>query len=163
MSALSRRLFIASGAAAIAAPTGAFARAPEIFMDDGGVFGKAWTHALGGYDTVAYHSLAPDAEPVPGDESYQAMYKGVSWIFSSQDNLDAFQSDPDRYRPQYGGYCAWAMARNKLAKGDPAVWLVRDGKLYLNVSARIKRQWLKNIERDIARADANWPGILDRN
>lgn len=163
MSGFSRRLFIASGVAAFAAPTSAFARASEIFMDNGGVFSDAWTYAVGGHDVVAYHSLVPDAAPVPGDDALEAKYKGVSWIFSSQENLDAFQSDPDRYRPQYGGYCAWAMARNKLAKGDPTVWHIRDGKLYLNVSLRIKRQWLKNIERDIARANANWPGILDRN
>lgn len=98
-----------------------------------------------------------------GVEAFSATYLGHAWLFRSQGNLDAFNADPDRYRPQYGGYCAWAMARDKLAKGDPAVWHLRDSKLYLNVSTRYKREWLEKIDRDIARADANWPSILDRN
>lgn len=159
----SRRLFVLAGGAAMLAPMRAAARAPEIYMQGGGVFAKGWAHAVGGYDTVAYHALSPDAAPVQGVEAYSATYKGQSWLFRSQENHDAFNDDPDRYRPQYGGYCAWALARNKLAKGDPAVWHIEDGKLYLNVSTRYKREWLEHIDRDIARADANWPGILDRN
>ncbi len=160
---LTRRFFVGAGAAALFSPSGALAKAPEIYLDGGGVFSGAWTHALGGYDTVAYHTLSPDTAPVMGSEAYEAQYKGASWLFASQENLDAFRSDPDRYRPRYGGYCAWAMARDKLAKGDPDVWHIKDRKLYLNVSARYKRLWLKNVDRDIARGDANWPAILDRN
>jgi YHS domain-containing protein len=151
-----------AGAAAFA-PLPAFARAPEIYMDAGGVFGKGWDYAVGGYDVVAYHTLEATADPIMGADAFQTEYKGVSWRFSSQNNLDAFLEDPDRYRPAYGGYCAWAMARNKLAKGAPKVWHIRDSKLYLNVSPRYKREWLANVERDISRADAVWPAILDRN
>ncbi|MEM8770502.1 MAG: YHS domain-containing (seleno)protein [Pseudomonadota bacterium] len=160
-----RRTVMAStlaGGIAIAA-TGALARAPEIYLDDGGLFGQGWSHAVGGHDVVAYHSLQSGAAPVMGSEDFRTEYKGASWIFSSQENLDAFVADPDRYRPRYGGYCAWAMARNKLAKGDPRVWHIRDGELFLNVSPRFKKEWLANVERDITRADKNWPDILDRN
>ncbi len=162
MHTITRRMFVATGVAAVALPTPTFAKAPEIYMDGGGVFAKAWTHAVGGYDTVAYHDLSSDDAPVIGSEDYATEYKGVVWLFASQENLDAFRNDPDRYRPQYGGYCAWAMARNKLAKGDPEVWHIAGGKLYLNVSPRYKREWLAEIDRDIARADANWPAILER-
>ncbi len=160
---VTRRVFMATGVAAAALPVRALARSPEIYMDGGGVFGRAWRHAVGGYDTVAYHSLSQGDAPVMGLEEHTTEYKGASWVFASQENLDAFKDDPDQYRPRYGGYCAWAMARNKLAKGDPAVWHIEDDRLYLNVSTRYKREWLQNIDRDIARADANWPAILDRN
>lgn len=160
----SRRDFVqAASFAAVLAPGALLARAPEIYLDKGGFFGKGWAHAVNGYDVVEYRSLKAGAAPVKGSEEFRADYMGASWLFASQENLDAFNADPDRYRPRYGGYCAWAMAREKLAKGDPEVWHIRDGELYLNVSTRYKREWLENVERDIARADAVWPGILDKS
>ncbi len=147
-------LFVSSGAAA---------RAPEIFMQGGGFFGSAWEYAIDGHDAVAYYSLEEGAAPVPGDDAFVTTYKGEKWRFSSQENLDAFEADPARYAPQYGGYCAWAVAENKLAKGAPAHWHIHNGKLYLNVNARIKKKWLSDIEGYLARSEENWPGILDRN
>ncbi len=138
------------------------ARAPEIYMDKGGVFSAAWDYAVGGYDVVAYFELDQGAAPVAGVDAYVADYKGVQWRFASAENLARFKANPDQYRPQYGGYCAWAMARDKFARGDPKTWYVYEGKLFLNISRRYKREWLANIDRDIARANANWPGILDR-
>lgn len=161
-----RRASLTIVAGGVLAPLGfspAHARAPEIYIDDGGLFGQGWKHAVGGYDAVAYHSLGEDDAPVPGSEDLQTEYKGVSWLFSSQENLDAFKAEPDRYRPHFGGYCAWAMARNKLAKGDPEVWHIHESVLYLNVSPRFKREWLANLERDLMRGNENWPGILERN
>lgn len=144
-----------------ASAVAAEARAPEVYLDKGGVFGKAWEYAVDGYDVVAYHSLDEGAAPIAGEDAYIAEYKGVKWRFSSQGNLDAFQADPERYRPAYGGYCAWAMARGKLAKGDPKAWYVYGGKLYLNVNARIQRRWLSDLDNEIARANANWPAALE--
>ena len=141
---------------------GAEARAPEIYMKKGGAFGSGWSYAVGGYDVVAYFDLAEGGAPVRGSDEFVADYKGVRWRFASQENLDKFKASPDFYRPQFGGYCAWAMARGKLAKGDPKTWYVYEGKLFLNISPRYKREWLANIDRDIARGEANWPGILDR-
>jgi hypothetical protein len=158
-----RRSVIAAGVAApVLLPTMAFARASEIFMDEGGLFSSEWTHAVGGHDVVAYHSLPAEAAPVAGDAGFSTSYKDVDWLFSDADNREAFNADPDKYRPAYGGYCAWAMARGKLAKGEPEVWHVYNGVLYLNVSKRIKKDWLSNIDRDIERANANWPGVLEK-
>lgn len=145
------------------AGTSAEARAPEVYMQSGGFFGKAWEYAINGYDAVAYYALEEGADPVEGNDAFVATYKGEKWRFSNQENLDAFEADPAQYAPQYGGYCAWAVAENKLAKGDPAQWHVHEGKLYLNVNARIKRSWLSDIEGYLARSEMNWPGILDRN
>lgn len=158
------RSFVAAlTALAIFAFGAAEAKSPEIFMDEGGVFSKAWDYALDGYDAVAYFDLEKDAPPVAGLDEYSTEYKGVKWRFSSEENLQKFVADPDAYRPQYGGYCAWAMARDKLAKGDPEVWYVYEGKLYLNISKSIQRKWLSDIDDEIKRADANWPGVLDEN
>ena len=137
-------------------------RAPDIYMDKGGIFGTPWQYAVGGVDVVAYWSLEAGADPVPGSDEFATAYKGVNWRFSSQENLDAFIADPDRYRPQYGGYCAWAVAEGKLAKGDPRHWHVHEGKLYLNVSAGIKRRWLRDLDGYLSKSEANWPGVLAR-
>ncbi len=139
------------------------ARMPEIYMGKGGVFSAAWGYAVGGYDVVAYFELEDGDAPVAGSDAYVTPYKGVQWRFASAENLAKFKANPDQYRPQYGGYCAWAMARDKFAKGDPKVWYVYEGKLFLNVSQRYKREWLAEIDRDIARANANWPKILERD
>ncbi len=152
---------LVSGFAIAASP--ASARAPEIYLDEGGLFSAPWDYAVDGYDVVAYHSLTPDAEPVPGSDEFVAEYKGARWRFASAENLAAFEADPDRYRPQYGGYCAWAVAEGTLAKGDPRQWHVREDKLYLNVNARIKRRWLSDVEDYLARSEKNWPDILDKN
>ena len=80
----------------------------------------------GGYDVVAYFT---ESKPVEGKDKFQTEHLGADWYFSSQANLDAFKSDPDKYLPQYGGYCAWALSEGSLAKGDPNHWTVLDGKL----------------------------------
>ena len=82
------------------------------------------------------------------------------WFFANQQNLDTFKADPDAYTPQYGGYCAWAVAQGKLAKGDPRHWHIKDGRLYLNYSRSINETWLKDVPGYIQEADKNWPQIL---
>ena len=126
------------------------AHAEDIFMK------RSWSHAVGGYDVVAYHT---QSEAVVGNDAYQTELHGVTWRFSSQANLDLFLANPDQYRPHYGGYCAWAMASGKKAAGDPNVWHIYEGNLYLNVSPGIKRKWLKDIDGFIERADAQWAAL----
>ena len=63
------------------------------------------------------------------------------------------------YAPQYGGYCAWAVSQGYTAKIDPAAWRIVDGKLYLNYSKSVQRQWTEEIAVNIAEGDRNWPGI----
>lgn len=129
----------------------ALADEPEIYTG----FGSSL--AVGGYDTVAYFS---EGQPVKGSKDFTLDYKGATWRFSSQENLEAFEQDPDAFAPQYGGYCAWAMAMGNLAKGDPKVWTIYEGALYLNVNKSTQKKWLKDIPGFIEKADANWPGIL---
>lgn len=148
-------------AAAFLASFAAEARAPEIYLQESGLFSRAWEYAADGYDVVAYFDLDADAAPVAGNDAFVTDYKGVKWRFASQENLDAFEADPSRYAPAYGGYCAWATARGYLAKGDPAAWSVHNGTLYLNFNNRIRRDWLSDVDNEISRGDANWPDVLD--
>ncbi len=114
--------------------------------------------AVGGYDAVSYHTVG---EPVRGSRDFETEWNGASWRFSSQENLDLFLADPAAYAPQYGGYCAWAMAQGYAAKGDPSIWSIVDGKLYLNFDRTVQIRWQEDIPGHIERANANYPAILN--
>ncbi|OEF30026.1 YHS domain-containing (seleno)protein [Vibrio rumoiensis] len=114
--------------------------------------------ALEGYDSVAYFT---EGKPVKGNKAFKTTYQGADWLFSSQEHLDLFTGDPEKYAPQYGGYCAWALGSEKqLAPGDPLQWTVYNGKLYVNYDKSVKEKWLPNKDTFIKSADAQWPAIL---
>jgi len=114
--------------------------------------------AVGGYDVVAYFD---QGKPLKGSEQFSTTWKGAEWHFASQDHLERFKADPARYAPQYGGYCAWAVAHNDTATGDPTLWTIVDGKLYLNYNADIQHKWRRNEKELIGDADGYWPGLVD--
>lgn len=114
--------------------------------------------AVGGYDVVSFHQ----GSPVEGKPKLATSWRGANWLFANQDNLDTFLTEPEKYAPAYGGYCAWAVAENKLAKGKPKHWTIKDGVLYLNFNKKIKDRWLTDIDGFIVKANANWPGVLDK-
>ncbi len=116
------------------------------------------SNAAGGYDVTAYFT---DMKPVKGNKKFQTEYMGATWLFASQENLDKFIQDPEKYAPQYGGYCAWAAARGDTYKGDPEYWSLHDGKLYLNFDQEVKDKWLRDKESFISKADARWPALLE--
>ena len=120
--------------------------------------GRFSSAALSGYDAVAYFS---EGRPVEGSAELTTEWRGASWRFVSPENLAAFRANPAAYAPQYGGYCAYAVAKGGTAPGDPKVWRIVDGKLYLNLNAEIGRRWAMDIPGYIAKADANWPTVLD--
>ena len=122
------------------------------------VFTGRGDFAINGYDTVAYHL---EMKPVKGDSDFTAEWNGAVWRFKNAENRDLFQSDPERWAPKYGGYCAWAVAHNSTAKTDPKAWSIVDDRLYLNLSLNIRKKWSKDIPGNIARADANWPAVLN--
>ena len=130
----------------------AHARANEIYT---GIFSSL---AVGGYDTVAYFK---QGKPVLGIAEFATEYKGATWRFASKENLDAFKAQPTAYAPQYGGYCSWAIAQNYTASGDPLVWKIVDGRLYLNYDRDVQAKWEKDIPGFIASANKNWPAALD--
>ena len=113
---------------------------------------------LAGYDAVAYFT---EGKPVKGDDNFSTEYKDAEWFFSSQANLDAFLADPDRYVPQYGGYCAWAVSQGYTASGDPLQWSVVDDRLFLNYDASVQATWNADRANFIKQADKNWPKVLN--
>lgn len=115
--------------------------------------------ALGGYDATAYFNAG---KPVAGRRDITLQYMGATWRFASEAGRAAFQAEPTKYAPQYGGYCAWAVSQGYTAKGDPLAWTIADGKLYLNYNQSVKRGWEKDIPGNVAKADANWPTVLDK-
>ena len=114
--------------------------------------------AVSGYDPVAYFT---QSRPVKGSDDFSFKYKDAKWYFSSQENLELFKSNPDKYAPQYGGYCAWAVAQGYTADGNPMNWAIRDGKLYLNYNTSIQDKWLKDVDAFIIKANQNWPKVLE--
>ncbi|HHL43943.1 MAG TPA: twin-arginine translocation pathway signal protein [Hellea balneolensis] len=113
--------------------------------------------AVGGYDVVSFHQ----GNPIKGEHKISTMWKGAQWRFANQNNLETFLKDPEKYAPAYGGYCAWAIAQGKLAKGSPKYWSLRDGRLYLNFNKKIKQRWLEDTKGFIEKADKLWPSVLD--
>ncbi|MFK7915668.1 MAG: YHS domain-containing (seleno)protein [Pseudomonadales bacterium] len=116
--------------------------------------------AIRGYDPVAYFSLVDGAKAVAGSPEITAQYMGSTWQFASEKNRAAFQANPTRYAPQYGGYCAFAVSHGFTKPVDPDAWHIKNDKLYLNLSKRVKRKWLKDRDAAIVRADGHWPTVL---
>lgn len=116
--------------------------------------------AVGGYDTVAYFTKGVETK---GDASIKTTYMDVEWRFSSQENLDMFVDDPQKYAPQYGGYCAFAASKGYLAKGDPEAWTVHKGKLYLNFNKDVRSLWQQDIPGNVEKADAKFPGLIGKS
>ncbi len=112
--------------------------------------------AVGGTDVVSFHQ----GSPVEGKPRLVTRWQGADWLFANQDNLDKFRAAPEQYAPAYGGYCAWAVAKGKLAKGKPKHWTIKDGVLYLNFNKKIKTRWRKDPDSFIDQANKNWPGLL---
>ncbi len=126
---------------------------------DGPIYTSTFSDlAVGGYDPVAYFT---EKAPVEGRRDYEFEYQGAVWRFASAKNLESFRAQPEKYAPQYGGHCAWAVADGKKAAGKPQFWSIVDGKLYLNYSAKVKERWEKDIPGFIAKADRNWPQVIE--
>lgn len=118
------------------------------------------TPAVGGYDVVSYQT---EAGPQRGNGHHVTTHEGVTYVFANTANLEAFNSDPARYIPAYGGYCAFGASVGKKFIADPEVWKVVDGTLYLNLDSNIQADWVKDIPGRIAKADGYWPTIKDKD
>lgn len=111
---------------------------------------------LHGYDPVAYFTTG---KPTRGSERFEATHDGATYRFATAANRDAFLAAPERYVPAYGGFCAMGTALERKLDGDPEVFRIVDGKLYLNVNADVQARWSQDIPGNIRKADAVWPKI----
>lgn len=142
-------LTLAAALPAALLPARVRAMEPETFSV-GGV-------AIRGIDPFGYRS---DGAPVPGSADHAVMWRDAEWRFTSAANRAAFEMDPVRHAPAFGGYCAYAASLGYLAPTVPEAWTLHRGRLYLNASLRARELWLSDIDANIAKGEANWPGIL---
>src|SRR5688500_4350821 len=129
----------------------ALAQKAEVFADGGA--------AIRGYDPVAYFT---EGKPVKGKAEFSHQWKGATWRFASAANRERFAAAPEKYAPQYGGYCAYGVASGYAVKTEPDAWSVVEGKLYLNYDRNVQAIWVKDTPGYIRKADANWPKALER-
>jgi hypothetical protein len=115
--------------------------------------------ALRGYDAVSYWS---ESKPVQGSASFEYRWMNAVWRFASAEHRDQFIKEPERYAPQFGGYCAYAVSQGHTADGDPNAWRIVDGRLYLNYSAQVKKLWEQDIPGHITKGRQNWPSVLTK-
>ncbi|MBM3725142.1 MAG: YHS domain protein [Acidobacteria bacterium] len=112
--------------------------------------------AIRGFDTVEYFTAG---RAVRGMEAFTHTWNGAVWRFASARNRDRFAAEPQAFAPQYGAFCAWAVGHGYTAPVDPEAWKIVDGKLYLNYSRKVQREWEKDAAGWIAKADRNWPEL----
>ena len=137
--------------AGLLSTTPALAQKADVYADRGG--------AIRGYDPVGYFTAG---RPVKGSPQFTHQWRGATWHFASAENRDRFGAAPEKFAPQYGGYCAYGVAQGYAVSIDPAAWTIVDGKLYLNYSLSVRENWNKDIPGYIRKADTNWPGVRKR-
>ncbi len=118
--------------------------------------------AIKGVDVVAYFSLQPGEAAVKGTREFTYVWKDTEWRFSSAENRDTFIANPNRYAPQFGGYCAFATAHNFTTSIWPDSWIIIEDKLYLNHNRTSAKKFRKSPDYYIDRANKNWPTVLEK-
>jgi len=153
------KLFLASILLMLVATGASFAADRINTLERSGLFGyKPGGTAVRGYDTVAYFTLG---KPVEGRDEFTTQWSGALWKFSSQVHLDLFVAEPEKYAPQYGGYCAYGVAVGSLVKIEPELWTILDGKLYLNYNKNFNDKWKQDIAGYVSSADATFERLLE--
>jgi YHS domain-containing protein len=140
---------IASVLFALAFAGAALAQKAPVYSDSSG--------AIRGYDPVAYFT---QSRPVKGSREFTHRWNGATWRFASAENRDRFAAEPEKYAPQYGGYCAYGVASGYAVKIEPDAWSLVDGKLYLNYDRSVQKTWQSDVPGHIRKADENWPRVL---
>ena len=116
--------------------------------------------AIKGYDSVAYFT---EGKAQKGSASFTSKWHNMTWHFLSKENRDMFAANPEKYAPQYDGYCAWALTESRKAITDPEVWKIVNGKLYLNCSMAAYEKWSRDIPGNIRKADISWLKMQGEN
>ena len=115
--------------------------------------------AIQGYDPVAFFN---DSKPVKGDQKFLVKHDGAIYFFASKEHKDLFKANPAKYTPEFGGYCAYGVSRNKLVEIDVDAFQIVDGKLLLQYSKGVRDDFNADAKANLAKANANWVGLLDK-
>jgi hypothetical protein len=120
----------------------------EVFIKSG--------EAILGYDPVTYFK---EGKPMKGKEEFSYTWKDASWKFTSKQNLELFKANPEKFAPQFGGFCAYGMSEGHKAPTSPDAWTIVNGKLYLNYNIEVRKMWNEKQQDRIEQANKNWPAI----
>jgi len=112
-----------------------------------------------GYDPVAYFT---DNKAVKGDPAIKSTANGVTYYFASAEHQATFDANPSKYEPQFGGFCGWAVSQGYTASIDPNAFQIIDGRLVLQYSLGVRKDFNKDAAGNLKKADANWPGIVEK-
>ena len=115
--------------------------------------------AIKGYDPVAFFQ---NSRPVMGADRLSFSWKGATWLFANRSNLQSFKANPEKYAPQYGGYCAYGTSQGHKAPTEVGTWTILNDKLYFNYNEKVKGMWVKDQPGYIQKADKQWPEIKDK-
>jgi YHS domain-containing protein len=113
--------------------------------------------AIQGYDPVAFFT---DNKPVKGDQKFLLKHDGAIYFFASKEHKDLFKADPAKYTPEFGGFCAYGVSRNKLVEIDVDAFQIVDGKLLLQYSKGVRDDFNSDAKGNLAKADANWTSLV---
>jgi YHS domain-containing protein len=116
--------------------------------------------AIQGHDPVAYFT---DHRAVKGHPQLRLTHQGATYLFASQDHATLFQKDPDKYTPQFGGFCAYAVSKGKTANIDPDAFQIVGNRLLLQYSKSIRDTFSKDTAGNLKKADANWPTLVEEH
>jgi len=111
---------------------------------------------MGGYDPVSYFEVN---KPMRGNGHYSAGYNGGTYLFANKTHKKMFEANPKKYAPQFGGYCAYGVAKGKKFISDPTTWAIINRKLYLNLDKNVQKKWNNGMKNHIAQARTNWKSI----
>ena len=144
-----KKLFLSLVLAGLALPV--FAQSKTLLnLDKSGV-------AIQGYDPVAFFT---DNQPVKGKPDLVAKRDGAIYFFASKEHRAMFLKEPAKYEPAFGGYCAYGLSRNRLVEIDVDAFQVVDGRLLLQYSKSVRADFNEDIKGNLAKAEANWPGLV---
>jgi YHS domain-containing protein len=115
--------------------------------------------AIQGYDPVAFFT---DSRPVKGNAQFQSEYRGAKYYFASAEHKAAFDKEPSKYEPQFGGYCAYGASRGKTVPIKIETWEIVNGRLLLQYDLDVKSKFDKDPQGTLRKADENWPGLVEK-
>jgi YHS domain-containing protein len=111
---------------------------------------------LDGYDPVAFYT---DNKPVKGDPAFQYKYEGAIYYFASAEHREVFKANPVKYKPQFGGWCAYAVSLGRIAPIDVNTFSIVDDRLFIQHNQRAVNGWSKDVPGNITKADKYWPSV----
>ena len=149
--------YVYGGVALVIVLVGTFATVKKVSPLSWGWWGTTNTAeglALKGYDPVEYLN---SAAATPGNNAHTSEWGDATWYFSTAANRDLFASDPERYTPRYGSFCAFAASKGFTADSDPEAWYVHDDRLYVFADKNVRDQWVDGLaDGSLEASDANW-------